>query len=137
MYIMRTKLPSGREHESIPEVAEYDDATECSLVLYALRDAIGRMNYACKVIVHTECNYVAAALNQHWPEKWRANDWKKKKGEEVKHAALWSMLLQEIEETGHILEAEKEKHEWSEWMRWKLPLTQPLKEAFSKIKKEL
>ncbi len=134
---MWTKLPSGREHESTPEVAEYDNATESSLVLLALRDAILRTNFACRIVVHTECDYVAAAIMQHWPEKWQNSDWKSSKDKEVKYAALWSMILQDIEEYGHQLEAVKGKHEWSEWMRWNLPLTKPLKEVFKKTDKEL
>ena len=135
MYIMRVKLKSGNVHESDPEAAEYDDATESSLVLYAIRDAIARMNYACRIVIHTECNYVAAALNQHWPEEWRRNGWRNAKEKEIKNAVLWSMLLEDLEESGHLMEAESGKHEWSEWMQWKLPFTAPLKNVFKKLAK--
>lgn len=137
MYIMHTSLQNGKEHESKPEVAEYDNTTENCLVLHAVYDSLTHMNYACRLVIHTECDYVAAAINQHWPENWQQNNWKNSKGKDVKDATLWGMILQEIEETGHALEAKKGKHGWSEWMRWNLPLTQPLKDAFKKMEKDL
>ena len=136
MYLMKTKLQSGADHESAPEVAEYDDATESRLVLYALRDAMGRMNFACHVVIHTECEYVAAAINQHWPEAWQENAWKSSKGKEVKDAVLWSMILQDLEEQGHELVAEPGKHEYSQWMYWKLPLAKAYKDTFCRMEKE-
>ena len=136
MYLMRTKLKSGADKESAPEIAEYDNATESRLVLYAIRDAIGRLKYACKVVIHTECEYVAAAIEQHWPEAWQENAWKSSKGKEVKDAVLWSMILQDLEESGHELTAERGKHEWSQWMQWNMPITKAYKDTFYKVEKD-
>lgn len=136
MYLMRTKLKSGADKESAPEIAEYDNATESRLVLYAIRDAIGRLKYACRVVIHTECDYVAAAIEQHWPEAWQENAWKSRKGKEVKDAVLWSMILQDLEESGHELTAEPGKHEWSQWMQWNMPITKAYKDTFCKVVKD-
>lgn len=133
---MRTKLKSGADKESAPEIAEYDNATESRLVLYAIRDAIGRLKYACRVVIHTECEYVAAAIEQHWPEAWQENAWKSSKGKEVKDAVLWSMILQDLEESGHELTAERGKHEWSQWMQWNMPITKAYKDTFYKVEKD-
>lgn len=130
MYIMRAKLPSGKDHESAPEAGEYDDTTEGRLVLCSIRDALQRLNYACRVVVHTECNYVAAAITQHWPERWKVSGWRNSHGEEVKDAILWEMILQETKESGHELEAEAGKHEYSGWIAWQLPLAQTYKDTF-------
>lgn len=137
MYVMWSVSPSGKEHKSDPEVAEFDDATESSLVLLAVRDAISRINYAHRVVIHTECNYVAAAINQNWMEKWQKNNWKNSKEKEVKDAELWSMIFQEIEDSGNLLESETGKHEWSAWMKWQIPLTKPLKNTFKKAEQYL
>jgi len=126
---------SGRVKESTPEAAECDDATEGSLILFAIRNMLNRMNYACRVVIHTECTHVAAAITQRWPEAWRENGWKNSKGKDVKNAELWEMILQELEEAGHTLEAEPGKHEWSEWMRWNLSLIKPLKNVFGRVSK--
>lgn len=60
MYIMRTKRKNGSDYEAAPQIAEYDDTTESASVLYAIRDALQRLNYACTVVIHTECSNVAA-----------------------------------------------------------------------------
>lgn len=127
---MRTELTGGRKHESVPEAAEYDDATESRLVLYCIRDALPRLRYACRVVVHTECGYVAAAISRGWPAKWAGNGWKNSRGEEVRDSVLWSMILQDAAENGHLLEAEAGKHEYSGWMAWQLPLAKTYKDIF-------
>lgn len=134
---MSTKKKDGEKHESAPEVAEFDNATESQLVLHAVRAALLRMNYACRVVIHTECSYVAAAVSQNWAEAWRRSNWKNSKEKDVRDAALWSMILMETEESGHQLEAVKGKHEWSRWMQWTMPLTRALNGVFKEIPKEL
>lgn len=104
-------------------------------VLYAIRDALQRLNYACTVVIHTECSNVAAAISQGWPEKWRRNGWKSARGNDVKNAILWEMVLQQIEDGGHILLVESEKHEYAEWMRFNLPLKRALKDIFAEVPK--
>ena len=52
MYIMRTKRKNGSDYEAAPQIAEYDDTTESASVLYAIRDALQRLNYACTVVIH-------------------------------------------------------------------------------------
>ena len=44
MYIMRTKRKNGSDYEAAPQIAEYDDTTESASVLYAIRDALQRLN---------------------------------------------------------------------------------------------
>lgn len=134
---MKTLKQNGEPKETDPAIAEYDDATESRLTLYALRDALTHMNYACELVIHTECNYVAAAISQHWPQAWQENSWRNSKEKEVKDAELWAQILEELEESGHILEAECKKHTWSEWMRFNLPLKRALKNMFTRIPKEV
>ncbi len=133
---MKTVKQNGDTTETPPAIAEYEDTTESRLTLYAIRDALTHMNYACKLVIHTECNYVAAAIIQHWPQAWQENSWRTSKEKEVKDAELWSIILEDLEESGHILEAENEKHTWSEWMRWNLPLRKALNGIFTRIPKE-
>lgn len=136
VYILKTTLKNGKEHESAPEAAEYGNATESSLVLHALRDAMCRLNYACEVVLHTECNYVSFAIGQHWPEGWQENAWRNSRGEEVKEAPLWRDILQELEETGHSLAVEPGKHEFTDWMQFTLKRINANKDAFSKMTDE-
>lgn len=135
MYIMRTKRKNGSNYEAAPQIVEYDNTTESESVLRAIRDALQRLHYACTVVIHTECSNVAAAITQHWPEKWQHDGWKSAKGNPVKNAVLWEMLLQDVEEGGHILLAEGEKHEYAEWMRFNMPLKRVLKDIFTEVPK--
>lgn len=136
MYIMRTMKRDGSDYEAAPQIAEYDDTTESESVLYAIRDALQRLNYACTVVIHTECSNVAAAINRGWPDQWQRNGWQSARGNPVKNAILWEMILQQIEDGGHILQAESEKHEYAEWMRFNLPLQRALKDIFTAVPKD-
>ena len=103
---MSAKKADGTPHEPPPRIAEYEETTEGGLTLYALRDALDRFNFACEITVHTECAYVADALNQRWPWQWAGNGWKNPKQKEVKNACLWSDVLRLLEEGGHLVKAE-------------------------------
>lgn len=67
---------------------------------------------------------MAAAFEQNWPKQWQRNGWKNKKGKDVADSILWSEILQELETSGHLLEFEAGKHEFSYWMQWNLHLVQ-------------
>lgn len=68
MYLMRCYRPDGSVRKESKRIAAFADATESSLTLYALRDALSRFNCGCEIVLHTECGYVAAAINRGWPE---------------------------------------------------------------------
>ncbi len=121
IYIMRTQKGNGAFHESRPAVRAAEDATESQLVLLALRDALMRLVYACEVVVHTECFYVAAAVNNMWPQEWQRSGWQNAKGRQIKDLFLWEGILFELEDGGHILKAVCGKHEFSLWMKHELP----------------
>jgi len=131
---MKTELTNGKEHESKPAIMELMEGTQHRLVLYAIRDALQRLNFACKVVIHTESAYVASVFDQGWLAKWSDHGWRTSKGEEVKDSVLWSQILQEIEENGHDVTAVSGKHEFSEWMHWKIELAHGLTNGFSELK---
>ena len=134
-YVMRSTKKNGEPYESTPEIAQYEDTTEHRLVIYAIRDALNRLNYACEIVIHTESSYPAAVFNQHWLEGWQKNGWKNKRNQDVADSDLWSEIQEEIERSGHLLQAETGKHEFSDWMRWKLAVVQEKNNEFSKVDK--
>ena len=75
---------------------------------------------------------MADAISRHWPEQWSANGWKTQKQKEVKNACLWSDILLLLEEGGHLLRAEG-RHEYSELMRYRLPLLAAYQDFFSEV----
>lgn len=138
IYIMRTLRRDGQPHESRPAVRAEDPSTESQLVLLALRDALMRIVYACEVVVHTECTYIAAAINNMWPEVWQGNGWQNAKGQQVKDWYLWKCILQELEAAGHLLKSVLGKHEFSNWMRFSMPYITADQKAFTAVEpKEL
>ncbi len=132
MYIMRTRLEGGKVHEKMAAV-ETDGGTESRLVLYCLRDSLSRFRYACRVSVYTECNYVAAAINNRWPEGWRENGWTSGRGTKVKDSGLWRDILWHLEDTGHTIQAVAGKHEFSDWMRINLPKLYASRDVFGEV----
>lgn len=133
MYRMRARSKIGWTRESGVSIAEYDHATESRLVLYALRDAMQRFRRECRIIVYTECGYIASALEQNWPEIWEASGWKNSRGKEVKDSVLWQDILHLIRDQGHVLEARTGAHEYSGWMRWQMEKTVAEKNVFREM----
>ena len=138
IYIMRMRRQKRKDHESQPAIRAVDDVTESCLILYALWDALQRFNFACDVVIYTECSYVAAAINNMWPDAWRENSWRNARGQQVKNWGLWEMILRELEETGHTIRAVPGKHEFSNWMRCNIPNLPAEKDVFTAVEpKEL
>lgn len=137
IYIMRTHMNNGKDHESKPAIRAAEDVTESRLVLLALFDALKRIKYACEVVIYTECTYIVASINNMWPAAWQKNDWKTARGQ-AKDSDLWQWILEELEESGHELRAVSGKHEFSNWMRCFLPGLVADRKGFSVIEpKEL
>ena len=135
MYIMRARLAGDRVYEKMAAV-EIDGGTESRLVLYCLRDSLARFRYACEVEVHTECTYVAAAVNSRWAEGWKGNGWTTGRGARVKDAGLWRDILWHLEDTGHTLRAVAGRHEFSGWMRANLPRLYAPRDIFGEVSGE-
>ena len=135
MYIMQSRMPDGRVHEKKAAV-EIDGGTESRLVLYCLRDSLSRFRYACRVTVYTECTYIAAAINNRWPEAWREKGWTNGKGEKVRDPGLWRDILWHLEDTGHEVSAVAGKHEFSGWMRVNLPKLYAPRDVFGEVDEE-
>ena len=136
MYVMKTKRRNGTDYESLPSLMESDNATEGRLVLLALRDALQRLQYACTVILHTENDYIASAINNRWMAAWERNGWKNAHHREVQDSILWCQIYQILDETGHELAAEPGSHEYGKWMRWKMQFAEVLPDVFSEVKEE-
>ena len=129
---MQSRMADGSTYEKKAAV-ELDGATESRLVLYCLRDSLARFRYACEVTVYTECTYIAACINNRWPQTWREKDWINGKGGRVKDAGLWRDILWHLEDTGHALRAAAGRHEFSTWMRVNLPRLYAPRDIFGEV----
>lgn len=116
-YIVAVETEKGTADTGDTKKAE--DATENQATLLGLEAALKRINTSCHLILHLECDYVATALINGWPEQWRYNGWMTTKNKPVCDAEKWRSI-QEILNAHEFEVRLKEPHTYREWMRSKL-----------------
>ncbi len=47
----------------------------------------------CRVMLHSDSEYLVNAMSRGWVDRWRANGWKRNKREKALNADLWERLL--------------------------------------------
>lgn len=62
-----------------------------------------------EVTIVSDSAYCINALQQGWPYSWKTNDWKTKKGEQVKNKELWQKLLDVLKDARCTIQYEKIK----------------------------
>lgn len=98
------------------------DMSQQAAELELLRMATERLRTAVTLRIYTENVAIAAAMMNGWVKRWELDEWSTSKGEIVANAEAWKSILAMIRGVGiaedsiewHI----KEKHEFSELMRW-------------------
>jgi len=78
--------------------------TNNRMELTSVIEALEALKQPCEVILYTDSQYVANAVNLGWLESWKAKGWKRKGGE-VKNPDLWIKLIP-------LLEKHKVTFEW-------------------------
>lgn len=117
LYILAVQTAKGTA--DVGNRAEVEDATESQATLRALNEALGRMKCPARITIWLECEYVAGAILQGWPETWKKQGWTTSKRNPVKDAELWQSVLGKM--GIHEIEVRiKEHHEYREWMRREL-----------------
>ena len=53
--------------------------------------ALSALNEPCMVVLYTDSQYIANAINKGWLKGWKAKNWKRKDGE-LKNIDLWQQL---------------------------------------------
>jgi len=94
MYGSRKKELSGGEIST----------TNNRMELISVISALEALLEPCEVMLYTDSQYVANAINLGWLESWRQKGWKRKGGE-VKNPDLWVKLVP-------LLEKHKVTFEW-------------------------
>ena len=88
----------GREREIFGgEPATTNNRMELTAVI----EALAALTRPCKVIVHTDSQYVQKGITE-WIRGWKARGWRTAAKEPVKNADLWKKLDEAI--TGHEIE---------------------------------
>lgn len=108
-----------------------EDTTENQLTLTAMDEALGRIRRPVSLTIWTDCDFVAAALRQGWPEKWKEADWKNAKGKPVADAEKWQSVLVRI--SVHEVSVNlNEKNEYAGWMKRELLKVAPVQQKEEK-----
>ncbi len=86
----------GQEHKKVVTVS-VRDGTRDRLQLMALIKAMHSLKGSCAVGVYVDNRLIRYAIENNWIRQWRENNWINKRGQAVKNADLWSILLKLIE----------------------------------------
>lgn len=72
------------------------DSTNNRMELTAAIMALRSLKRPCKVIVHTDSQYLQKAFTEGWLDKWTVNGWKTTQKKSVANEELWKNLLELI-----------------------------------------
>jgi ribonuclease HI len=59
--------------------------------------ALDAVKQACRIILHSDSQYLVNAMQQGWARRWRAANWMRNKRERALNPDLWERLLQRTE----------------------------------------
>lgn len=126
------RSPKASKCEAVGYIVEYETSkgeasagnlltvqgmTRYQSELYALKNALNRINTMCELHIYTECKYIAAGFEK-WLAEWKLNDWQTKRNEPVKNRKEWQELDALIGKYGHILVFHvKEDHSYKNWFK--------------------
>jgi ribonuclease HI len=76
------------------ELSGYEsDTTNNRMEMMAIINALSALKEPCKVLLHSDSNYIINAFNQGWINKWKINGWKTLGRKEVANQDLWDELV--------------------------------------------
>lgn len=115
-YVIEYQKKSGGI-ETREEFENMDNTTEKRLILTALCSSLRRLTKPCSVLVFIGCEWIRRAYENDWVQKWRENNWKNIKGDEVRNADLWQQL-DELTQYHYLEFANQEDdNTFSEWIK--------------------
>lgn len=100
-------------------IAVLDETTENKATLEAVDEALGRIKRPVELEVWMDCEYVAAMIENGWPEKWEKAGWINSKGKPVTDWEKWSSVLGRIRLHTYRIHM-GEHHAYAKWMEDKL-----------------
>ena len=118
LYIMAFEAANGKTADAGNRIKR-EDTTENQLTILALEAALKRLKTKCRLVLHLECGYAAAVLQNRWYEQWQENGWISAKKEPICDAVIWQSIqyLLNAQEFEVVL---KQEHTYRDWMRREL-----------------
>lgn len=112
-YVIEMKTAKG--DATVGDLLTVKDMTKNQTELYVLKKALTRINTKCELHLYIESEYIAAGFEK-WLAEWKLNDWKTKRGDEVKNIEEWKKLDALVQRHGHVFVFHvKEKHSYKNW----------------------
>lgn len=102
------------------KTGEIKKATENQLALTALIEALGRLNCACDLRIHTSCQHILNAMQNSWARHWQKNGWTTAKGLPVKNVELWETVLDRL--GMHLYQFTDDEHTYHQWMKGQIKI---------------
>ena len=90
--VLRFTDSAGQLHEKELSCG-FLQTTNNRMELLAAIVGLEALNRPCQVELYSDSKYLIDAFNQHWIEKWVANNWTRGKSNPVKNIDLWKRLL--------------------------------------------
>lgn len=123
MYLLEAKTPKGTITRD--KIISLEETTENQLTLAVMDEALGRINRPVRLTIWMDCEYVAGAMKQEWPQRWEKDGWLNSKGRPVTDAEKWQSVLGKIREH-EVFVIVNERHEYWNWMKRELDKVAPV-----------
>ncbi len=95
-YVLETQTSKGPA--TLSRVFTVSEQTMNASELTALIEALKHLREPCNLTIYTDSTYIAGAIEQRWPDKWEAADWRTAKGRDVANKELWQELMRLLKE---------------------------------------
>ncbi|MBR2805887.1 MAG: hypothetical protein IKE18_03805 [Oscillospiraceae bacterium] len=98
--------------------SKLQDTTEDALTLLTIIKALQRFTKKATISIFTKCNGVYHAINTGRCFTYKEDDWKNAKGQQIKNAELWDLLIENL--ARHEWSITQADHSFMEYMRTEL-----------------
>ena len=92
-----------------------EETTENQLTLTAIDEAMKRLTRRVSLKIWIDCEHVAGAIINGWPERWEKEDWTNAKGKPITDAEKWQSILNKTR-TNEVSVMLRERHAYWSWM---------------------
>lgn len=92
-----------------------EDGTQARGTLMALANALCILKKPCSIRIYVDCGHVRNAVQNGWHRQWQENGWKNAKGQRVRNAEIWEVLMKKA--APHTYTAESGRHEYTTVMQ--------------------
>lgn len=118
-YILLECIDKNGVPRTKEKYARYKNKTKNEVELIALTEILKSFKRKCEIELHMKKGFISETIKAGRMKKWQQENWKNKKGEDIKNSALWKEYIELSE--GHEIEIVTEtESEYSRAMRLQL-----------------